>query len=126
MNRQHALRRQERGMVTAEAALVIPVLLAVTLLLSWAITVGAAQVRLIDAAREGARLAARGESEQAVQEAIQRAGPDGVTGRVTVLDDSVRVDVDTEVAPGVPLLGDLPGIGLDSSATAALEEVGSP
>lgn len=112
-------------MVTAEAALVIPVLLAVTLTLSWAIAVGAAQVRLIDAAREGARLAARGEPVGVVDAAIRRAGPEGTSGTVTISDGTVSVRVQADVSPGIPLVGDVGGISLGARATAAVEEKGT-
>ena len=113
-------------MVTAEAALVIPVLLAVTLTLSWAIAVGAAQVKLIDAAREGARLAARGEPAAVVEAAIRRAGPEGTRGIVSTLDGTVSVRVQADVSPELPLLGDVGDISLGSQATAAAEETGAP
>jgi hypothetical protein len=113
-------------MVTAEAALVIPVLLAVTLALSWAIAVGAAQVRLIDAAREGARLAARGESSGTVEAAVRRIGPSGTRAAVSVADGTVTVQVEAHVSPGLPLLGDLPGVWLESQAVAASEETVLP
>lgn len=109
-------------MVTAEAALVIPVLLAVTLTLSWAISIGASQVKLIDAAREGARLAARGESAETVQSAIERTAPAGASGTVDASGDMVTVRVEAQVRPDVPLLGGLPGVSLASEATAASEE----
>jgi hypothetical protein len=113
-------------MVTAEAALVIPVLLAVTLALSWAIAVGAAQVRLIDAAREGARLAARGESSGTVEAHVRRIGPPGSRVAVSVADGTVTVTVEAHVSPGLPLLGDLPGVLLESQAVAASEETVLP
>jgi hypothetical protein len=113
-------------MVTAEAALVIPVLLAVTLTLSWAIAICAAQVQLIDAAREGARLAARGEASEVVEAAIRRTGPDGTRTDVSRSDGTVSVRVHADVSPGLPLLGDLPGITLQSEAVAAAEETGAP
>jgi Flp pilus assembly protein TadG len=113
-------------MVTAEAALVIPVLLAVTLTLSWAIAVGAAQVKLIDAAREGARLAARGETAAVVDAAIRRAGPAGTSGSVTVSGSTVSVRVQADVSPELPLLGDVGGISLGAEATAAAEEASTP
>jgi len=111
-------------MVTAEAALVIPVLLAVTLTLSWAIGVAAAQVKLIDAAREGARLAARGESTGVVHAAVGQTGPEGTWADVSVGDGTVTVTAQAQVRPGLPLLGDLPGISLESHAVAVLEETG--
>lgn len=113
-------------MVTAEAALVIPVLLAVTLALSWTIAVGAAQVRLIDAAREGARLAARGESSDTVEAAVRRIGPSDTHADVSVSNGMVTVQVQAHVSPGLPLLGDLPGVSLESQAVAASEETALP
>ena len=113
-------------MVTAEAALVIPVLLAVTLAMSWAIAVGAAQVRLIDAAREGARLAARGESSDTVEAAVRRIGPPGTHADVSTSDGTVTVQVQAHVRPGLPLIGDLPGVSLESQAVAVSEVTALP
>ena len=53
--------RHERGAVTAEAALVLPVLVATTLGLVWLLALAVGQVRVVDAARETARAAARGD-----------------------------------------------------------------
>lgn len=50
---------RDRGSVTAEAAMVIPVLLLFALALVWALMAAAAQIRCVDAARTGARAAAR-------------------------------------------------------------------
>ena len=52
--------RTDGGAATAELALGLPLLLAVTVGLVWLLAVGAAQVRVVDAAREAARAAARG------------------------------------------------------------------
>ena len=51
----------ERGAATAELALAIPLLLSLTIGLVWLLSVGAAQVRMVDAAREAARATARGD-----------------------------------------------------------------
>lgn len=112
---------RDAGMVTAEAAFVIPVLLLVAVLCGWVVAVGAAQVRMIDAAREGARLAARGEPAAVVQAAIQQTGPAGATAQVHADGGTVTVDVAARVEPAVPLLDLLPGIDLHSSATSTLE-----
>ena len=53
--------RRERGMVTAELAVVAPFGVALTLLLLWIVSLGLTQVRLVDASREAARVMARGE-----------------------------------------------------------------
>ena len=109
-------------MVTAEAAMVIPVLLLVTIALAWLVTLGIAQVRCLDAAREGARLAARGEPPAAVTAAAKRAGPDGTRVFVDAGADTVTVRVEADVVPDVPLLDGLPGVTLSAEATSAMEE----
>lgn len=43
--------RSERGAVTAELALALPTLLAVTAALVWLLAVGVGQIRMVDAAR---------------------------------------------------------------------------
>ena len=56
--------RNETGAVTAEAAVVLPVLVLFALGLAWLVALGATQVRALDAARETARALARGEDPQ--------------------------------------------------------------
>ncbi|MFI2708388.1 TadE family type IV pilus minor pilin, partial [Nocardioides sp. CER28] len=51
---------RDRGAATAELVMVLPALVAVTIGLVWLLSVGAAQVRTVDAARETARALARG------------------------------------------------------------------
>ena len=61
----------ERGSATAEVAILLP---GVVLLLALVLAAGSGvvgQVRCVDAARTGARLAARGESAQAVTSAAR-------------------------------------------------------
>ena len=45
--------RDERGAVTAEAAMALPVLVLFTLAMAWLVGLGVTQVRALDAAREG-------------------------------------------------------------------------
>lgn len=52
----------DRGAVTAEAAVVIPVLVAFVMALLWALMAVSDQIRCVDAARAGARAAARSEA----------------------------------------------------------------
>lgn len=68
-------RGSDRGAVTAEAAMTIPVLVVFTLALLWALMAAAAQIRCVDAARAGARAAARSEPEAQVREAALSAAP---------------------------------------------------
>ncbi|MGP9019504.1 TadE family type IV pilus minor pilin [Streptomyces sp. BR1] len=72
----------DRGFVTAEAAVAIPALALFALALLWAVMAAAAQIECVDAARAGARAAARSEAEGAVLAAARSAAPDGA--RVTL------------------------------------------
>ena len=112
------LRDGERGMVTAETAVVLPVLLFVLAGAVAAVTVVGAQLRCVDAAREGARAAARGEDVATVRALVLRAAPDGVTVSVTGTGDDVRVEVTGRIAP----LGAIPlDVGVSAEATARRE-----
>ena len=105
-------------MVTAETAVVLPVLLLVLAGAVAAIVVVGAQLRCVDAAREGARAAARGESPAAVTEIVRRAAPAGTAVSVTRTDGEVRVSVRVAVAP----LGPVPlRIRVAAEAVARLE-----
>ncbi len=65
-------------MVSAELALATPALVAVVLSLAWLLTLGATQGVVAQAAREGARAAARGEPTSVVQAAARQVAPDVV------------------------------------------------
>src|SRR3954469_20097191 len=91
-------RRREAGMVTAETAVVLPVLLLVLAGAVAAVTVVGAQLRCVDAAREGARAAARGEATATVEALVPRTAPDGATTGITVDDRDVRVMVSARIA----------------------------
>ena len=89
-------------MVSAETAVVLPVLLVVLAGVVAAVVVVGAQLRCVDAAREGVRAAARGEDTAAVTAIAGRAAPDGAT--VTVRgDEEVRVAVSAPIAPLGPV-----------------------
>jgi Flp pilus assembly protein TadG len=105
-------------MVTAETAVVLPVLLLVLAGAVAAVVVVGAQLRCVDAAREGARAAARGEPVAAVTEIVRRAAPAGVAVSVTRAGDEVRVSVGVDVAP----LGPVPlRVPVAAEAVARLE-----
>ncbi|MFD4149122.1 TadE family type IV pilus minor pilin, partial [Streptomyces goshikiensis] len=63
--------------MTAEAALVIPALVLFAALLVWALMAAAAQIRCVDAARAGARAAARSEPGDTAVAAAKAAPPPG-------------------------------------------------
>jgi len=63
--------------VTAETVMVLPVLVAVALGLAWVLALAATQVRVVDAAREVARAAARDESRSTALALGRRVAPHG-------------------------------------------------
>jgi Flp pilus assembly protein TadG len=89
-------------MVTAETAVVLPVLLVVLAAVVTLLTVVGAQVRCVDAAREGARAAARGETDAVVQELAAAAAPRGAHTQVAT-GPTVTVTVAADTAPFGPL-----------------------
>ena len=109
-------------MVTAETATVLPFLLLVTLALAWLIAVGIAQVRCLDAAREAARVMARGDGSRAAVNVATRVAPSGARVEMHETDAVVEVEVTLRLSPPVPLLGDVMAVPLSATATAALEE----
>ena len=73
------MRHDERGAATAELALAIPLLLSLTIGLVWLLSVGAAQVRMVDAAREAARATARGDPVPEAEARGEQIAPPGST-----------------------------------------------
>jgi Flp pilus assembly protein TadG len=113
--------RRERGAVTAELALALPLLVAVTVGLVWLLAVGAAQVRTVDAARETARAVARGDDEADALDLGRRVAPDGSTVSVERDGTQVRVTVSGEVGGPGGLFDHLPAAPVRAEAVAAVE-----
>ena len=110
-------------MVTAETAVVLPVLLLVLAGAVAAVVVVGAQLRCVDAAREAARAAARGDSVSAVVRAADGAAPDGAVTDVGGDGDTVRVTVSATVSP----LGPLPWhVEVSATATGVREPGAAP
>ncbi|WP_420716878.1 MULTISPECIES: TadE family type IV pilus minor pilin [unclassified Streptomyces] len=108
--------------MTAEAALVIPALVLFASLLVWALMAAAAQIRCVDAARAGARAAARSEPAEVVVAAAGAAAPRGAEVRLEREGDLWRV----RVAAPAPGPGGLP-VRLGAQAVALAEDsVGPP
>ncbi len=112
----------ESGAVTAELALGLPLLLALTASLVWMLTVGAAQVRVIDASREAARAVARGDTFAAAEEAARRIAPEGASVRIVSGDGRVSVMTSVRVTAPGGLLESLPGLTVSDEAVALVEE----
>lgn len=96
-------------MVTAETAVVIPAAVALAVGLLWLVSLGFTQARLVDAAREGARLVARGDSVSVAIAAARRSAPEGTTlevdqsGDLVVVEARLRLDGPLPVWPGMRL-----------------------
>ncbi|MFH8407892.1 TadE family type IV pilus minor pilin [Streptomyces sp. NPDC018019] len=105
------------GYVTAETAVVIPVLVVFTGALLWGLMAACAQIQCVDAARAGARAAARSEPSAAVDAAARGAAPRGARVALSREGDLVRV----RVAAATPGLGPLT-LTLRGEATALAEE----
>jgi Flp pilus assembly protein TadG len=112
----------DRGMVTAELAACLPVLVLILAVALTAVSAVGARVRVQDAAREAARAAARGDPAAARQLAAQAAPGSAVT--IT----SNATDVVAVVRGRVhPLGGWLPPLVVTERAVAAVEpRAGAP
>lgn len=113
-------RRDQRGAATAELAMVLPMLLAVTVGLVWLLAVGAAQVRTVDAARETARAIARGDDPAAAVARGEEVAPPGSRVRVETGGGEVRVVVTGRVA-GPGGLFEVPHAEVSAEAVAVQE-----
>ncbi len=110
-------------MVTAELAVLVPFALAFVLLLVWLVSLGVAQVRLVDAAREGARAVARGTPVEEADALVRRLAPPGAEVTVRRGDDgTVEVEVTSRSRPLAPFAGTVGSAGLGATAVAALED----
>ncbi|MFF1722387.1 TadE family type IV pilus minor pilin [Streptomyces sviceus] len=91
------MRRRERtadqGFVTAESAMVLPVLVMFAMALVWGLLVVAAQIQCVDAARTGARAAAREDPTEAVVRVARDTAPRDAEVTVAREGDRVRVVV---------------------------------
>lgn len=113
--------RRDRGAVTAELALGLPLLLAVTVGLVWLLSVGAAQIRVVDGAREAARALARGDPEPVAFARATRVAGDGSRVTATYADGEVTVSLSRRVSGPGGILEVLPSVRLHAEAVAAAE-----
>ncbi|MFI7350129.1 TadE family type IV pilus minor pilin [Streptomyces sp. NPDC049936] len=114
-------RRSDGGFVTAETAVVLPVLVVFAMALVWGLLVVAAQIQCVDAARTGARAAARQDPDGAVVELAREAAPRGA--RVTVAREAGLVRVTVVAEP--PALHGLPFEVREEAVASAERAVGA-
>ena len=86
-------RAADQGFVTAESAMVLPVLVMFAMALVWGLLVVAAQIQCVDAARAGARAAARQDPADAVVRVARDTAPRDAQVTVAREGDQVRVVV---------------------------------
>lgn len=113
--------REERGTATAELAVLAPFALVLVVLLVWVASLGVTQVRLVDAAREGARLVARGEPPQGAETLVRRLAPAGADVRVRSDDTTVSVTVRVRSRAPLGFASTVGSTTLDATAVAAKE-----
>lgn len=113
-------RRGDRGAVTAEMALVLPVLIALLILGIWSIGLVVMNIRCIDAARDVARAVARGDSPEQAEAIGHRTVP---TGTITITrdDSDIHVTVTTKPTHNPPLLTFITPTQLTARATLQAE-----
>ncbi|MBO8196586.1 pilus assembly protein [Streptomyces oryzae] len=93
--------------MTAEAAVVIPALVLLVAGLLWGLMAAVARIQCVDAARAGARAAARGEPASGVAQAVRSAAPPGARVEMTREGELVRVAVRARTAGPGPLTVEL-------------------
>lgn len=108
--------RSEAGMVTAETAMTLPVLVMLTLVGVAAVGVGQSRVRCADAAREAARAIARGDPGAATGLARAAAGRPVIVSSAAS-HSGTAVTVRLEIRP----LSWLPSVPITETAVVATE-----
>lgn len=106
--------------MTVELALAMPVLFAVLGLALWAVSAAGLAMDCTDAARAGARAAARGDSEAAVRALVERTGPRGSVLSLQRQGGLVTVTVRARTSPPGPF--SLPGFTVGGAAVAEVEQ----
>ena len=108
--------RGDSGMVTAELAAALPVLMVLLGVALAAVSVAGQRVRAADAAREAARAAARGDSATALR--LAREAAPGAAVAISRSGDRVTARVQIAVHP---MGGWLPAVHIVERAVAAAE-----
>ncbi|MEU4603204.1 TadE family type IV pilus minor pilin [Kribbella sp. NPDC023972] len=114
-------RRAQRGAITAEIAVTLPVLLTLLFLGTWLIGVVITNIQCIDAARDVARAVARGESPETAQELGRRTAPTNATISITRIGPDIQVTVTATPHHKIPLLSALPPPPIRAQATLQSE-----
>lgn len=120
MSGSRAALGDDRGAVTVEAAIALASITVVLVLALAGVMAVGVQVQCLDAAREAARLTARGEADRAVAVAQQVAPPGAsvvVSAGATLI--TVRVSASARLLPGLDLHGEAVAVPEPVGAGAA-------
>lgn len=118
----HGSVHRDRGSVTLEAALVLPLLLLVGATLLWAMGVAVTVLAMGDAVRTSARLIARGEPADAVMAQLQTSLPDSELV-LEPRDADIEIRAERFMSLPFPVFSGI-GFTVTQSATAPLESAG--
>ncbi len=111
----------DSGQATAELAVAIPSLILVLLIAIWLVGAVSIQAQCAEAARIGARAAARGETDEIVRGWSTRAAPPGSEISIRRGDDVIVVEVRFSTH-AIGILADIaPDINITMSSTAPRE-----
>ena len=108
-------------MVTAETAVVLPVVAAFTLAMAYLVSLGIDQVRLVDASRDAARALAAGASVDIAERQADRTAPGRPDLQVRRRAGLVEVTVSSTVDAPSWLLVPLPSATLTAHASVRAE-----
>ncbi|HEY3686616.1 MAG TPA: TadE family type IV pilus minor pilin [Streptosporangiaceae bacterium] len=110
---------RDRGSTTAETAVALPGLVLLLAMAVWAVSAAGAQLQCADAARLGARAAARGDPSPLVRAEVSRAAP--ARARVAIGRDPTTTAVEVAAPVPPPLVGDLRALEVSARAVADTE-----
>ncbi|MGP7960064.1 TadE family type IV pilus minor pilin [Sanguibacter sp. A247] len=110
--------REDRGSVTAEVAVVLPVIVLALVAVLTVAAVGVVHLSVIDGARAGARAAALGVPEDEVVAAARTVAGGSAAVDVAVAEGWARVTVRRGLPARAGLLG---ALGITATAVAAIE-----
>jgi hypothetical protein len=112
------MRQDERGYVTAETALLLPIIFGIGYALALIVLLAAQQIRCADAAWEEARAMARGVPAAQLQDINARYAPAGAQASSSSSDGALTVEVVREQSVVSRFL---PSIRIDATATVPCE-----
>lgn len=115
------MRRDERGMVTAELAVIAPLGVAFAFLLLWVVSLGVTQVRIVDASREAARMVARGDSVSSATQAAEHDAPKDARVEARSVKGFVTVTVTAKSSAPIPFFSGVGARTMTATAVAADE-----